>query len=91
VLGAYAILKEDHFRGCQSSRLAATVPGAPNFRGVPGVRVFGGAIATVDGIREVLLRVGAAPDAPPINGRQVRRGGAGDFPLFPPIVCACVP
>ncbi|EFN52818.1 hypothetical protein CHLNCDRAFT_26452 [Chlorella variabilis] len=65
VLGAYAILKEDHFRGCQSSRLVACVPGAPNFRDVPGVRVYGGAIATADGIRRVLLRVGAAPDAPP--------------------------
>ncbi len=33
--------------------------------------MFGGAIATADGIRRVLLRVGAAPDAPPVNGRQV--------------------
>ncbi|PSC67685.1 paladin isoform X1 [Micractinium conductrix] len=72
VLGPYTILKEDHFRGCQSSRLAACVAGAPNFRDVPGVRVFGGAIATVDGVRSVLLSVGAAPDAPPVNGRQVR-------------------
>ncbi|KAL4440251.1 hypothetical protein ABPG75_003252 [Micractinium tetrahymenae] len=72
VLGPYTILKEDHFRGCQSSRLEACVPGAPNFREVPGVRVFGGAIATVDGIRHVLLHVGAAPDSPPIKGRQLR-------------------
>jgi hypothetical protein len=45
--------------------------GVPNFREVPGVGVFGGAIATIDGVRSLLLRVGAAPDAPPVNGRQV--------------------
>ena len=37
--------------------------------------MFGGAIATVDGIRRVLLSVGAAPDAPPVNGRQVCGAG----------------
>jgi hypothetical protein len=36
------------------------------------VGVYGGAIATMDGIRRVLLSVGAAPDAPPVNGRQVQ-------------------
>lgn len=36
------------------------------------MNVFGGAIATVDGIRRVLLSVGAAPDALPVNGRQVQ-------------------
>lgn len=63
--------------GCQSGRLQACVPGAPNFRDVPGVGVYGGAIATVDGIRQVLAVCGAAPDAPPLNGRQVRWGRTG--------------
>ncbi len=52
--------------------LAAPKPrNAPPIAG-PQVNVFGGAIATVDGIRRVLLSVGAAPDALPVNGRQVQ-------------------
>ena len=47
VLGPHTLLKQDHFSGCQSLRVPALFPGAPNFRAVPGVRVFGGAIATV--------------------------------------------
>lgn len=35
-----------------------------------GVRVFGGAIPTVAGMRDVLAHVGAAPDSTPVNGRQ---------------------
>lgn len=66
VLGPHTILKQDHFPGCQSSRLPAFVPGAPNFRGVPGdtIRVYGGAIATEEGVRRVLEEVGAGPDVP---------------------------
>jgi Inositol hexakisphosphate len=66
VLGPHTILKQDHFPGCQSSRLKAFVPGAPNFRGVPGdsIRVYGGAIATEEGVRRVLEEVGAGPDVP---------------------------
>lgn len=56
VLGPRTILKLDHFAGCQSSRLPAIIPGAPNFRGTPGdeIRVFGGAIPTAEGVRRVL-------------------------------------
>lgn len=62
VLGAHTILKEDHFPGCQSPKLPNIVPGAPNFRGVPGQNVYGSALPTVDGIKEVLRHVGAASD-----------------------------
>lgn len=61
VLGAHTILKEDHFPGCQSAKLPNIIPGAPNFRGVPGQNVYGSALPTVDGIKEVLDYVGAAP------------------------------
>lgn len=64
VLGPHTILKLDHFKGCQSSRLPEEFQGAPNFRGLssPGIHVYGGAIATVQGIREVLRSVGAGPE-----------------------------
>lgn len=64
VLGSHTILKLDHFKGCQSSRLPEKFRGAPNFRGLssPGIHVYGGAIATVEGIKEVLHSVGASPD-----------------------------
>ena len=61
VLGGHTILKEDHFPGCQSGKLALTVPGAPNFRGVPGARVFGSALPNLEGIRGVLQHTGCAP------------------------------
>ena len=64
VLGPHTILKLDHFKGCQSSRLVNQIDGAPNFRGMssPGLHVFGGAIATVEGIKRVLHSVGAGPE-----------------------------
>ena len=64
VLGPHTILKLDHFKGCQSSRLEKEIEGAPNFRGLssPGLHVYGGAIATVDGIKRVLHSVKAGPD-----------------------------
>ena len=63
VLGAHTILKEDHFPGCQSGKLPNIVPGAPNFRGVPGQNVYGSALPTVEGIKEVLQHVGAASNS----------------------------
>ncbi|KAK9839780.1 hypothetical protein WJX81_000925 [Elliptochloris bilobata] len=74
VLGAHTLLKEDHFPGCQSPKLALTVPGAPNFRGVPGQRVYGSALPTLEGIRGVLQHTGCAPGAAAgeANGEQVR-------------------
>ena len=73
VLGAHTILKEDHFPGCQSAKLALTVPGAPNFRGVPGQRVFGSALPNLEGIRGVLQHTGCAPSTSgcPAAGKQV--------------------
>lgn len=59
MLGPHTILKEDHFPGCQSAKLPNTIPGAPNFRGVPGQNVYGSALPTVEGIKAVLTHVGA--------------------------------
>ncbi|KAK9804170.1 hypothetical protein WJX73_008272 [Symbiochloris irregularis] len=61
VLGPHTILKEDHFPGCQSSKLPPRIPGAPNFRGVE--RVYGSALPTVEGIRQVLDHVGCSPSS----------------------------
>lgn len=77
VLGAHTILKEDHFPGCQSGKLPNIVPGAPNFRGVPGQNVYGSALPTVDGIKEVLQHVGAAS-----NSRDKRQ-------VCPSTACRC--
>ena len=74
VLGAHTILKEDHFPGCQSAKLPNIVPGAPNFRGVPGQNVYGSALPTVDGIKEVLEHVGAASKSH--DRQQVRPSAA---------------
>jgi len=64
VLGPYTTLKLDHFEGCESSRIINPIKGAPNFRGISdkGFKVYGGAIATVDGTKRVLASVGAAPE-----------------------------
>ena len=70
VLGPHTILKEDHFPGCQSAKLPNIIPGAPNFRGVPGQNVYGSALPTVEGIKAVLTHVGAG--ASTHNRRQVR-------------------
>ncbi|KAL6785014.1 hypothetical protein ACKKBG_A02080 [Auxenochlorella protothecoides x Auxenochlorella symbiontica] len=61
VLGPRTLLKQDHFPGCQSERLAVIVPGAPNLRELPGVGVWGGAIPTREGMRGILEHVGAGP------------------------------
>lgn len=65
VLGRETMLKSDHCPGCQGENLQERIEGAPNFRGVPGFRVYGVANPTAEGIRSVLERVGA------------RRGGGG--------------
>ncbi|MCO5554907.1 hypothetical protein L7F22_008445 [Adiantum nelumboides] len=59
VLGKKTILKSDHFPGCQNKRLQPQVDGAPNYRQVNSLPVYGVAIPTVDGIRKVLDLVGA--------------------------------
>ena len=58
VLGRQTILKDDHFPGCQNSKLTPLVEGAPNFRQVEGLPVYGVAIPTVNGLRNVLDAVG---------------------------------
>ncbi|CAM6102777.1 unnamed protein product [Calypogeia fissa] len=60
VLGKKTILKSDHFPGCQNKRLLPHVEGAPNYRQVGSLPVFGVAIPTVDGIRQVLELVGSS-------------------------------
>lgn len=59
VLGKKTILKSDHFPGCQNKRLLPHVDGAPNYRQVGSLPVYGVAIPTADGIRKVLELVGA--------------------------------
>ena len=71
VLGAHTILKEDHFPGCQSAHIPAVLPGAPNFRGVPGFNVYGVGLPTVEGIKATLAHVGAAPGTSNKHGQEV--------------------
>lgn len=66
VLGRQTVLKSDHCPGCQSMSLPERVEGAPNFREVAGLPVYGVANPTIDGIRAVLQRVGSG-----VGGRQV--------------------
>jgi len=54
VLGRGAILKNDHFPGCQNTRLQPLLEGAPNFRRVPGLPVYGVGVPTASGLRAVL-------------------------------------
>lgn len=54
------LLQSDHFPGCQNTKLTPLVEGAPNFRQVPGLPVYGLAIPTVSGLRLVLDQLGAA-------------------------------
>lgn len=59
VLGIKTTLKSDHFPGCQNKRLQPHVEGAPNFRQAGDLPVYGVAIPTAQGIRNVLNLVGA--------------------------------
>jgi hypothetical protein len=54
VLGPSTILKCDHFPGCQRKGLSPMIKGAPNFRKVEDQNVYGVAIPTIDGIKNVL-------------------------------------
>ncbi len=65
-------MQEDHFPGCQSEVIPATVPGAPNFRGVPGFNVYGVSLPTVEGIKATLAHVGAAPGTTDKHGKEAR-------------------
>jgi protein-tyrosine phosphatase len=57
VLGKGTILKGDHFPGAQNKKLRPFIDGAPNFRQVEGLPVYGVAIPTVDGILNVLKEI----------------------------------
>ena len=46
--------------GCQNTKLRPLIEGAPNFRQVSGMPVYGVAIPTVAGLRLVLELLGAA-------------------------------
>lgn len=49
--------------GCQNTKLTPLLDGAPNFRQVEGLPVYGVAIPTVRGLRNVLEELGAAHGA----------------------------
>jgi protein-tyrosine phosphatase len=61
VLAAGTILKFDHFPGCQRKGLEPVIEGAPNFRKVDGLNVYGVAIPTIDGVQNVLRYLEAGP------------------------------
>jgi hypothetical protein len=55
------LVKYDHFPGCQRKGLDVLIDGAPNFRKVDGLQVYGVAIPTIDGVQNVLKHLGANP------------------------------
>lgn len=59
VLLRHTILKSDHFPGCQNTRLRPLLDGAPNYRQIADMPVYGVAIPTVSGVRRVLDTLGA--------------------------------
>ncbi|KPI87145.1 hypothetical protein ABL78_3798 [Leptomonas seymouri] len=60
VLTANFCLKADHFPGCQKKGLRPVLCGAPNFRKVDFVNVYGVAIPTLIGVHNVLSLLGAS-------------------------------
>ncbi|RNF27576.1 metal ion binding protein [Trypanosoma conorhini] len=62
VLTANFVLKADHFPGCQKKGLRPELCGAPNFRKVDVVNVYGVAIPTLRGINNVLSLLGASAE-----------------------------
>jgi len=62
VLSSGTLLKADHFPGCQNNSLPISINGAPNFRQVsPDIHVYGVAIPTEEGIKNVLHHLNAGP------------------------------
>ncbi|GLC33893.1 hypothetical protein PLESTM_000131000, partial [Pleodorina starrii] len=57
VLGPFTILKEDQFLGMKSPKIPQPIEGAPNFRGLPGMPIFGTGMPTIEGIVAVLRMV----------------------------------
>ncbi|ESL11393.1 hypothetical protein TRSC58_00858 [Trypanosoma rangeli SC58] len=62
VLTANFVLKADHFPGCQKKGLRPELCGAPNFRKVDLVNVYGVAIPTLRGIHNILSLLGASAE-----------------------------
>lgn len=62
VLTANFCLKADHFPGCQKQGLRPALCGAPNFRKVDLVNVYGVAITTLVGLHNVLSLLGASEE-----------------------------
>ena len=58
VLLPHTLLKGDHFPGCQNLKLKPLIDGAPNFRKIQGLPVYGVAIPTVVGLRNILSQLG---------------------------------
>eukprot|EP01119_Soliformovum_irregulare_P014208 TRINITY_DN3878_c0_g1_i1.p1 TRINITY_DN3878_c0_g1~~TRINITY_DN3878_c0_g1_i1.p1 ORF type:complete len:1108 (-),score=338.31 TRINITY_DN3878_c0_g1_i1:397-3720(-) len=54
VMGVNTILKSDHFPGCQRMSLLPHIPGAPNYRQVQGLCVYGVAIPTIEGMKNTI-------------------------------------
>lgn len=77
VLTANFCLKADHFPGCQKKGLRPALCGAPNFRKVDFLNVYGVAIPTLMGIHNVLSLLGASNE--PL---QAYHGQANDPELF---------
>ena len=77
VLGRGAILKNDHFPGCQNLKLRPLLDGAPNFRGVPGLPVYGVGVPTAAGLRAALDEL-VGPD----RGRPVLWHNMREEPLL---------
>jgi len=54
VMGVNTILKSDHFPGCQRMSLLPHITGAPNYRQVDGLCVYGVAIPTIEGMKNTI-------------------------------------
>ena len=75
VLGHATIVKEDFFPGCQYAELEPRFyPHAPNFRQAPSKPVYGTAIPTAEGVRDVLAAAGCyvGADATPCVWHNLR-------------------
>ncbi|KAG2430310.1 hypothetical protein HYH02_013787 [Chlamydomonas schloesseri] len=68
VLGPFTILKEDQFPGMRSHKVPQPIDGAPNFRGLPGMPIFGTGMPTIEGIVAV-LRVVSGSTSPNASKR----------------------
>lgn len=59
VLTANFVMKADHFKGCAKPGIGPAIDGAPNFRKVDFVNIYGVAIPTRIGVQNVLSSLGA--------------------------------